>query len=196
MISVTIDGACAEDIQIELRKLLEGEHPSSALAAATVVQVSEPRVTAAQKKAAEKALKEAAEKAAAAAGTGQGISSGEERTDPAADAQDAKDEAADTAAQKIAAEPAKLTHDDVKNMMSGYVQAYGLDAAQDDGPAFIGVPKISLVPDTQADLAKAVLGIAKGLDKNPNKRELVGDGITAEKLAQMKGIVTVAQAVK
>jgi len=127
----------------------------------------------------------------ATAETGQAISTGEERTD--AVAQDAADEAADTAKEK-AAEPAKLTHDDVKKMMSGYAQAYGMDAAQADGAAFIGAKMISALPEDQTALAKAVIGVAVGFEKNSNKREMTGE-ISPEKMAEMKAIVQIARAV-
>jgi hypothetical protein len=122
----------------------------------------------------------------------QAISTGEERVDPAAEAQDAKDEAADTAATK----PVDLTHDDVKKMLGGYVQAYGMEAAQADGVGFIGAPKISEISNTQQALAKAIIGIAQGIEKNPNKRDIAGDGLTGEKTAELKVIVQAAMAVK
>ncbi|MGO3930823.1 hypothetical protein [Rhodopseudomonas pseudopalustris] len=131
-----------------------------------------------------------------AAETAQNISTGEERVAPGEEAeakQDAKDEAADTAKEK-AAEPRKLTHDDVKKMLSGYVQAYGMTAVQEDGKGFIGADKVSDLPDDQAALAKAVIGIANGVEKNPNKREMTGE-LSAEKLAEMKAIVQAALAV-
>jgi hypothetical protein len=131
--------------------------------------------------------------AAALATEKPNISTGEERIDPEADKQDAADEASDSAKAK-AAEPTKLTHDDVKKMLGGYVMAYGMEAAQADGVGFIGAPKLSSIPDTQADLAKAILGIAAGIEKNPNKREIAGDGITAEKLAELKPVVAAAVA--
>ncbi|MGZ5987421.1 MAG: hypothetical protein ACXWLZ_00090 [Rhizomicrobium sp.] len=134
----------------------------------------------------------AADKAAAATGTtGQAISTGEERVDPATEAQDKADEAAET---KV--EPVKLNHDSVRKMLGGYVMAYGMEAAQADGVGLIGTAKISDLKDDQAVLAKAVIAIAQGIEKNPNKREIAGDGITAEKLAELKPIVAAALAVK
>lgn len=196
-ISITIDGNTAEDIQRELRNLLNGEGRStgpvtggalSGVVAGNTESTEKP-LTAAQKKAAEKAAKEAAEAAAKAAQ--QAISTGEERVDPAADKQDAKDEAAEKAA-----EPVKLTHDSVRAVLGGYVQAYGMAAAQEDGAKLIKIAKISEIPDDQAALAAAVIAIATGIEKNPHKRDIAGDGITAEKLAELKPIVAAAVAVK
>lgn len=138
----------------------------------------------------------------------QNISTGDERKDPtdsAADqAQDAKDEADETAknAAKAAADAAskaeapKLTLANVKTMLGGYVMQFGMEAAQADGEAFIGAKKMSDIPDTQEAYAKAILAIAQGIEKNPNKREMADDGITAEKLAELKPIVAAAKAVK
>lgn len=125
------------------------------------------------------------------------ISTGEERVDPkdspADEKQDAKDEAADTAAQQP--KPMVLTHDSVRSLLGGYVQAFGMAAAQEDGPKLIGIAKISEIPDDQKALAKAVIAIATGIEKNPHKRTLEGDGIEAEKMAEMKPIVQHAQKV-
>lgn len=150
------------------------------------------RQTAAEKKAAEKAAAEAA----AAAGTGQGISSGEERADPEAEKQDAKDEAADTAKEK-AADPVKLTHDDVKKMLGAHVQAYGMAASQADVKLLLNnVDKLSAIPDTQKDLAAAILSIANAIEKNPRNHDIDGDGLDADKLNSLKPIVAAAKAVK
>lgn len=142
----------------------------------------------------------------------QAIQTGGERADPetsAADkAKDAEDEDAETAkieeekaaakdaAAKKAAEPAPLTRDDVKKVLGGYVQAYGMSAASEDGVAFLGVSKVSEIPDTQADFARVIIAIATGIEKNPKKREMDGDGISKEKLAELKPIVQAALAVK
>jgi hypothetical protein len=69
-------------------------------------------------------------------------------------------------------------------------------AAQEDGTEIIQVPKISDLKDEQPALAKAVIAVASAIEKNPHKRDLVGDGITAEKLAELKPIVQAAMAVK
>lgn len=193
-INITITADNAVLAQEEMRVLLNGSTgavgttnftPSGPIAETA----EQPRMTAAQKKAAEKAAKEAAEAAAKAAQ--QAISTGEERVDPAADKQDAKDEAAEKAA-----EPVKLTHDSVRAVLGGYVQAYGMAAAQEDGAKLIKIAKISEIPDDQAALAAAVIAIATGIEKNPHKRDIAGDGITAEKLAELKPIVAAAVAVK
>lgn len=109
------------------------------------------------------------------------ISSGtEDRVDPdnpADAAQDADDEAAETATAKASSDK-PLTHDDVRNALGRYVKKFGMDAAQQDGPAVItlmfgeGKAKVSDIPDTQEDLGKAVAGIEEMIIKNPFKREL------------------------
>jgi hypothetical protein len=153
-------------------------------------QTSEPKQTAAQRKAAEKAAKEAAEQAAKEAAAAEA-----EKAPPTeGEKQDAKDEAADTA--KSAPEPLKLTHDHVRKLLGGYVMAYGMENAQADGPTLLGVQKISEVPDTQQALAAAILSIANGIEKNPQKREMSGDGITKEKIDELKPFVDAAKAVK
>jgi hypothetical protein len=184
-VDVHVHAATVGELHAEMRALLNGESQTTAAAPITA-EVG--RLTPAQKKAAEKAAKEAA---AAAAGTGQGISTGEERAETA---QDAKDEAADTKA--ATPEPVKLNHDSVRAMLGGYVQAYGMAAAQEDGVKLIGTAKISELKDDQAVLAKAVIEIGTGIEKNPHKRDIAGDGITAEKLAELKPIVAAALAVK
>lgn len=89
--------------------------------------------------------------------------------------QDAADEAAETAAAKVETGN-KLTHDDVRNALGAYVKTYGMPAAQEDGPAVItlmfgeGKAKVSDIPDTQEDLAKAVAGIKEMTTKNPYSR--------------------------
>lgn len=125
------------------------------------------------------------------------ISTGEERADPATSAtdqvQDAKDEAADTKAAEP--EPYKFSHDSVRAVLGGYVQAYGMAAAQEDGAKLLGFAKVSEVPDDQKALAKAVLDLAKGIETNPHKRDPSGDGITKEKIAELNPIVLAAQKV-
>lgn len=199
-IHIQLTGESGGEIANDLRHLLnsmtayKGEPISTADAAIVLAQANDtPRVTAAQRKAAEKAAKEAAE-AAAKEKAAQSISTGEERVDPAVAVQDAKDEAADTKA--ATPEPVKLTHDSVRAMLGGYVQAYGMSAAQEDGTKVIEVPKISDLKDDQAVLAKAVIAIANAIEKNPHKRDIAGDGITAEKLAELKPLVQAAVAVK
>lgn len=127
--------------------------------------------TAAEKKAAKKAEEEAAAAA-------RQISSGtEERVDPAVEAQDKADESAETAAAK--ADAPKLTHDDVRAVLGDYVKAFGMPAAQEDGPKVLalifgeGKSKVSDIPDMQDALEKAVAGIKEMLEKNPYKREAV-----------------------
>lgn len=125
-----------------------------------------------------------ADAAAASAGAETGaevadrqISTGGERIDPENpdDVADAADEAAETAAAK-AETGNKLTHDDVRNALGAYVKAYGMPAAQEDGPKVItlmfgeGKSKVSDIPDTQEDLAKAVAGIKEMTTKNPYSR--------------------------
>jgi hypothetical protein len=194
MISITINGDNAFDVQREMHILLNGQGID---AAAATSQVNDPADTppaagAGKRPSGRTRAKDAAEKAAAE--VGQNISTGEERTDPAADKQDAKDEAAE--AKAAAPEPIKLNHDSVRKMLGGYVMAFGMEAAQADGVSLIGTAKISDLADDQAVFAKAVIAIANGIEKNPNKREIAGDGITAEKLAELKPFVAAALAVK
>lgn len=191
MIEVKFTNESVVELQGEMRTLLNGEGRSTGPATGeqTAGGTTAPKP---DKPASGRTRQTAAEKAAAATTTGQGVSTGEERVDSAADAQDAADEAAETAKTK----PVDLTHDDVKKMLGGYVMAYGMEAAQADGAAFIGAPKMSEIPNTQAALAKAVIGIAQGIEKNPNKRDIAGDGLSAEKTAELKIIVTAAMAVK
>lgn len=124
-----------------------------------------------------------AERAAAGVETGAEVAdrqistSPEDRHDPnnPDDVADAADEAAETAAVKEAAGN-KLTHDDVRNALGAYVKAYGMPAAQEDGPKVItlmfgeGKTKVSDIPDTQDDLSKAVAGIKEMTTKNPYSR--------------------------
>lgn len=188
MIDVHFNNASVAELHLEMHALLIGHANRPSDGVSLVAQPAEAtRLTAAQKKAAEKAAKEAA-----ASEAKQGIQTGEERTDPEVDKQDAADETAETAKTKTV----DLTHDDVKRLLGGYVMAYGMEAAQADGTGFIGAAKISEIPNTQAALAAAVIGIAKGINGNPNKRELNGDGLSAEKTAELKVIVAAAMAVK
>lgn len=188
MIQITIDGENAAAVQDEMRALLAGERPQ------TTAETATEAATSAGKRPSGRTRAAAADKAAAATGnTGQGISTGEERVDPETDKQDAKDEAADTKA--AAPESVKLSHDSVRTMLGGYVQAYGMAAAQEDGTKIIEVPKISDLKDDQAVLAKAVVAVDLAIEKNPYKREIAGDGITKEKLAELKPLVVAAKAV-
>ncbi|MDI1263908.1 MAG: hypothetical protein PS018_11685 [bacterium] len=140
------------------------------------------RMTAAEKRAAEQAAKEAAEAAEKA----------NQPEQQAAAAQDAKDEIADE--KPAETEALKLNHDSVRKMLGGYVMAYGMEAAQEDGTKIIGAPKISDLADDQKVLGAAVIAIATAIEKNPHKRELAGDGITKEKTAELKPFVVAALA--
>lgn len=91
---------------------------------------------------------------------------------------DAADEAAETAAAKV---DGKLTLDDVRNALGLYVGAFGMAAAQADGPVLIakvlGVPhdpaapkKISDLGEDQVLLKRAVDGVAEMIAKDPFKR--------------------------
>lgn len=88
--------------------------------------------------------------------------------------QDAADEAAESAAAK--AEDPSLTLDDVRSAMGKYVTAYGMAAAQEDGPKLFqlafgpGIVKMSQIPPTQEALKKAVAATAEMIEKNPYKR--------------------------
>lgn len=165
----------------------------SGLSAATVDTApkrerGKPSAGSARRTKAEIAEDEAAEqadaaRAAAGAETGAEVAdrqistSPEDRHDPnnPDDVADAADEAAETAAVKEAAGNT-LTHDDVRNALGAYVKAYGMPAAQEDGPAVItlmfgeGKAKVSDIPNTQEALAKAVAGIKEMTTKNPYSR--------------------------
>jgi hypothetical protein len=193
MIEVQFTNESVVELQGEMATLLRGDGRSTVpVTGNTGSAGTDPIAPNKEKPASGRTRQTAAEKAAAAASTGQGISSGEERSDPTVDAQDAKDEAADTAAAKTV----DLTHDDVKKLLGGYVMAYGMEAAQADGAAFLGAPKLSEIPNTQVALAAAIIGIAKGINNNPNERELNGDGLSAEKTAELEALVTAAMVVK
>ena len=123
------------------------------------------------------------EAAAAAEGSPAQISTGDERVGPDDDAetraQDEADEQAETATEKAAPDRPK-THDDVRAELGEYVKAFGMPAAQEDGPkllelAFPGktIGKISDIPDTQKDLQCAIDGFREMRTKNPFKREAV-----------------------
>ncbi|KQO69497.1 hypothetical protein ASF22_02495 [Methylobacterium sp. Leaf87] len=128
--------------------------------------------------------------------SGAAISTGEERVGPEDDApevqaQDAADEAAEAEGGKI---QDMLTHDDLRKAMGDYVTRYGMPAAQIDGPTIFNaalgdVPagavekdgttpatawRMTLVPDTQEALGKAVGAWREALAKNPWKRDAVG----------------------
>jgi hypothetical protein len=106
----------------------------------------------------------------------------EDRQDPnnpdvTDDAETAEADAADEAAETAAASTGKLTLDDVRNTLSLYVKAYGLAAAQEDGPLIIssvcgeGKVKVSDVADDQiADVIAAIKAAGKA---NTYKRELL-----------------------
>lgn len=185
MINITITNDTVDGLHVDLWALLNG-HRATATNAPTETTAAPTKEKPVSGRTREKNKAEAAAEAKA------NISTGEERSDPAVDAQDAADEKAETAATK----PVDLTHDDVKKMLGGYVQAYGMAAAQEDGVGFIGAPKISEIPNTQAALSAAVIGIAKAIETNPKKRDIAGDGLTPEKTAELKVIVTAALAVK
>jgi len=97
---------------------------------------------------------------------------------PEVQAADAADEAAETAAAKV---DGKLTLDDVRNALGLYVGAFGMAAAQADGPVLIakvlGVEhnpaapkKISDLGDDQVLLRRAVDGVSEMITKNPFSR--------------------------
>lgn len=176
MIEIRINVETAVEARSIMAELL-GTTAAAPSAAVTVTEtktdsvVEQTKLTAAQKKAAKKAEEEAAAAA-------RQISSGaEERVDPAVEAQDTADESAETAAAK--ADQPKLTHDDVRGALGAYVKAFGMPAAQEDGPKVLalifgeGKAKVSDIPDTQEALGKAVTGIKEMLEKNPYKREAV-----------------------
>lgn len=127
---------------------------------------------------------EALAESAAAAASKPSISTGEERVDPAdVEAQDKADEKAEVEATRKEDKP--LTIDDVKALLNGYVQKFGLPATQEDGPLIfkeaLGVPpegepywKLSLLNDaSQEALGKVVTTWKKAIELNPLKRTAV-----------------------
>jgi hypothetical protein len=192
-LNINVSGESAGEVRNELQALLNGltayrgEPIAGEQTGASGGTTEPPRMTAAQKKAAEKAAKEAAEAAAAEAA---------KQPATAEDKQDAADEAADTAAQK-AADPVKLTHDDVKKVLGAHVQAYGMAASQADVKLLLNdAEKLSAIPDTQQALAAAILSIANAIEKNPRKHEIAGDGLEADTIKAITPIVQAARAVK
>ncbi len=201
-VHIQVSGENGGDIANDLKSLLSRltgysgepvgytEDLSNRIAEATTESTKSRK---AREKAAEAAAKAAAE-AAAKEKAAQNIANGGEHTDPAVEKQDAADEAAD--AKAATPEPIRFNHDTVRKMLGGYVQAYGMEAAQTDGAKLIEIAKISDLADDQKVFAKAIIAIASGIEKNPYSREIAGDGITAEKLAELKPIVQAAMAVK
>lgn len=96
---------------------------------------------------------------------------------PASAETEAQDRADEQAEQKQAA-GAVLTHDDLRTAINDYVVAYGIDAAQADGPLLLKglfgdlVVKISDVPNDQESLKLAITGAKAMLQNNPYKRTL------------------------
>lgn len=182
MISLTLNASSVSELHAQMAALLGTTAPAS-VQAPQATNDAPKRLTAAERKAAEKAEAEAkaAAEAAAKAATQEG---------KAADQQDAKDETADQPP------PVTLTQDSVRGLLGLYVQAYGMAAAQEDGPKIIGYAKISEIPSDQKSFAKAVLAIAEAVEKNPHKRDLAGDGIDKAKVAEVTPIVAAAKAVK
>jgi hypothetical protein len=164
---------------VQTAKVRERGKPSPGHARRTKAEIAED--DAADKADADRATQAVADRAEE---TVAGISTGEERTDPdnpddvaqdsAEDAaQDALDEAHETAAAREAGGGAK-TLDDVRAALGKYVKAFGMAAAQEDGPRVLsmvcgdGVTKISAVPDDK--IAAVIAGIEEMLVKNPFKR--------------------------
>lgn len=120
----------------------------------------------------------------------------ENRIDPAAedDAETAAQDEADEIAEAAAKAPAEkaLTHDDLRQAMGNYVKAFGMPAAQEDGPkifekALGPVPdgtkdakgetvtswKVSAVPADQKALSAAIQFWTAAIDENPFQRTRV-----------------------
>lgn len=100
-------------------------------------------------------------------------------------AQDEADEVAESEAEKT-----ELTHDDVRQALSEYVKAYGMEAAQADGTKILikmyedkgekdlgkspdGRYIISAIPNTQEWLAEAVSRVEDAVKNNPFGRTKV-----------------------
>ncbi|MBI2240266.1 MAG: hypothetical protein HYU59_05615 [Magnetospirillum gryphiswaldense] len=138
--------------------------PTIATAAATSTTVAEEPA-----KRKRRAKAETPETARTEAGAQAGTS---ETTEDAA--QDDADEQAESDIEKK-----ELTRDDVRAVLGKYVQKFGMDAAQEDGPKVIalmfgeGKSKVSDIPEDQDALAKAVAGVEEMLAKNPYNRGAV-----------------------
>lgn len=93
---------------------------------------------------------------------------------PEVQQQDAADEAAETEAAKT---DEKLTLDDVRNVLGNYVKAYGMNAAQEDGPKLLAevcgaeVTKVSQVPEDK--IADVIAAIKKAGKENRFNRQAV-----------------------
>lgn len=103
---------------------------------------------------------------------------------PAEESEVAAQDAADEKAEAEAASDGKLTHDDLRQAMGLYVKTYGIAATQEDGtkifestlgPAPAGEKswKLSLVPDDQGALMKAVHAWSEAVESNPFDRAKV-----------------------
>lgn len=93
----------------------------------------------------------------------------EDRQPLAEDPQDSADEAEES---ETNAGP-MLTHDHVRSVMGAYMKKYGMPAAQEDGPGFLGCAKISEIPDDQDALRAAVEAVQAAIDANPKGRAVV-----------------------
>jgi hypothetical protein len=168
---------------VQTAKVRERGKPSPGHARRTKAEIAED--DAADKADADRATQGVADRAEE---TMAGISTGEDRVDPdnpddgivreiadseADAAQDALDEAHETAAAREAGGGAK-TLDDVRAALGKYVKAFGMAAAQEDGPRVLSmvcgddVVKISAVPDDK--IAAVIAGIEEMTTKNPFKR--------------------------
>lgn len=185
MISLHIEAATPGELHQQLAALLAG----TAIAGAPAPSTGNGETPPAPKKQTAAERKQAEKEAAAAAAAAEAATKAAAPEAKEAAAQDAKDEAADQPA------PITLTQDSVRAMLGLYVQAFGMTAAQEDGPKVIGFAKISEMPSEQKVLAKAVLAIAEAVEKNPYKRDLAGDGIDKAKVAELKPTVDAAKAV-
>jgi hypothetical protein len=101
---------------------------------------------------------------------------------PKTSAQDAADEAAEVEAARDPVKP--LTLDDVRQAVGEYVKRYGMPATQEDGvnifvqalgnpPTGEPIWKMSILPDDQDVLGRAVAGWKAAIEGNPYGRKAV-----------------------
>jgi hypothetical protein len=180
-ITLTINAANPEELHYQLRRVLAGEKTNNVVAEAEAygkelaakaveapaksesVAVEAPKAEEAPVAEEPKAKKTRAKKPEKAAPVIEAVE---------ADEQDVADEEAE-------AEVEELTHDHVRKALRPYVEKYGMEYAQTDGPVVFGklfgetVVKVSDIPSDQASLQMAIDGINELTTKNPFKRKEV-----------------------
>lgn len=165
-------GIQSEDDKAAIDGTLQTNTPRAGEAAGMRVR-GQPAPGKARRTKAEIAEDEAADGADATGGQQANISTGEERIDPTTTAE-AEQDAADEQAEVDANSATKPTLDDIRNALGKYVKAYGLGAAQEDGPKLItlvcgeGKVKVSDVPEDKIEAV--IAGVEEMIAKNPYQR--------------------------